>query len=208
MPVVFLSALCCILTFVFTGSMLSLFMIWNLCLAALPLWIQKHAFQMTGWKQGCLLVLWLLFLPNAFYMITDLLHLSNLAFTQTQGYSSIYLKEIAPWMELGNLYFVVCVSCMMGLISLDACLKHIKQLHLRYLTLGILSFLIALGIYIGRFLRFNSWDIISMNLFRKLYFSFDFFTWKFILFFGCLILILYVAYRYLHAYVVRNIKSI
>src|SRR5689334_15803694 len=66
----------------FTGDTTYLFMIWNLFLALVPYliteWLSRHSW-MTGnrWKLAGILFLWLLFIPNSFYILTDLFHLDE-----------------------------------------------------------------------------------------------------------------------------------
>ena len=99
---------------------------------------------------GCAVV-WLLFFPNAPYLITDLVHLRP------------RVEEMPYWFDQ-ILYMAYAFSgCYLGMISLILMQSLVRR------SLGtIVSWLFALaslvaagfGIYIGRFLRFNSWDIL------------------------------------------------
>jgi uncharacterized membrane protein len=65
-----------------TGSLFYGFLVWNLFLAAIP-YVISTGLSNTVWmkKQSLVLVIilgiWLLFLPNAPYLITDLMHLRH-----------------------------------------------------------------------------------------------------------------------------------
>ena len=125
------------------------YLLWNLFLAWLPL-----VFATLVWRSRRLLtravsgVLWLLFLPNAPYLITDLIHLAPLA-----G---------APlWYDAVLLFTSALGGLLLGLRSL-----HLIHLLVRrrlgavpgWLFIFVVSTLTGLGVYIGRFLRWNSWD--------------------------------------------------
>ena len=64
-----------------TGTFHLWFLAWNLLLAWIPLGLAWILYQRTpkglywSWQTGCLFTLWLLFLPNAFYLVTDFIHL-------------------------------------------------------------------------------------------------------------------------------------
>jgi uncharacterized membrane protein len=98
---------------------------------------------------GCAVV-WLLFFPNAPYLITDLVHLRP--------------REDMPYWFDQILYMAFSFSgCYLGMISLILMQSLVQR------SLGwIVSWLFALGslvaggfgIYLGRFLRFNSWDLL------------------------------------------------
>ena len=64
---------------VFAGHISFLFLVWNLFLAWLPYALTNRAQYNLKWKRGKRLVIlflaWILFIPNAFYIITDLFHL-------------------------------------------------------------------------------------------------------------------------------------
>jgi uncharacterized membrane protein len=135
-----------------TGSWLFLFIPWNLFLAWLPLFfsglIQKTE---NGFGKMAWLALWLLFLPNAPYIITDLFHLE-----QRHGvplYFDLILLFSAAWNGL-----------LMGLLSVknteNELLKHFSIMKVKIAMLFIF-FLSGFGIYLGRFDRYNSWHVLT-----------------------------------------------
>ncbi len=142
-----------------THTLYLFFLIWNLVLAFIPYVITTYLLnrevQLT---HRYLLIfplsIWLLFLPNSFYIITDLIHL-------TRSHNNCH------WMDLIIISSYACIGFILGLLSL----LDFEQLFLRYyskhmlrLVIPILCFLCGIGIYMGRILRFNSWDILNKPL--------------------------------------------
>ncbi|MBX9784852.1 MAG: DUF1361 domain-containing protein [Chitinophagaceae bacterium] len=136
----------------YTGSWLFLFIPWNLFLAWLPLFF-SGLMQRTGSRAGKIVwpALWLLFLPNAPYIITDLFHLE-----QRHGvplYFDLMLLFSAAWNGL-----------LMGLLSV----KNVETELLKYFSIAkvkvmllFIFFLSGFGIYLGRYDRYNSWHIVT-----------------------------------------------
>lgn len=131
------------------------YLVINLILASLPLLISTRLTVVlkrklwSGWEPLILSLLWMLFLPNSFYMISDFIHLqnassSNVLFDAVMFSSFIYL------------------AAGMGFISVYQVHNELRR-RLRPLTAVILVALVLLGssfaIYLGRDLRWNSWDI-------------------------------------------------
>jgi len=140
-----------------TGSLAYLFLAWNLFLAWLPYLaaLAASATVAAAGRARPLLVgayglLWLLFLPNAPYIMTDFVHLPGMRFVW--------------WYEVGTLLAFAWSGCILGVASL-----HIMQRIVRgragpvagwAFVLGSVG-LCGLGIYLGRFLRWNSWDVFT-----------------------------------------------
>jgi len=145
-----------LLRILFTGHFTFAFLIWNLILAAVPLFISTLLISFKPLRDKWfllipLLVTWLLFLPNAPYIITDLFHL------RPRG-------DAPQWLDL----LVILSSALSGLIMFFVSFTQIQQIlknklnNLLYYTSNFTIILLCgFGIYLGRFLRFNSWDIIS-----------------------------------------------
>lgn len=136
----------------YTGNFLFLFIPWNLFLAWLPLFF-SGLMQRTESKAGKIVwpALWLLFLPNAPYIITDLFHLE-----QRHGvplYFDLMLLFSAAWNGL-----------LMGLLSVKnvetELLNHFTAAKVKVMLLFIF-FLSGFGIYLGRYDRYNSWHIVT-----------------------------------------------
>ena len=132
-----------------------IFLAWNLLLAYVPLmivnWLNRHEVVMrNAVTLGLSIVMWLLFMPNSFYILTDLFHL------QTTGGSR-------PWFDLTLILSFAWNGILFGIISIwkmEMLLKKTKGRFASAFLIFIVMWLNAFGVYIGRFLRFNSWDII------------------------------------------------
>ncbi|MCC7196879.1 DUF1361 domain-containing protein [Candidatus Peregrinibacteria bacterium] len=165
------------LRMVLTDDYYFFFLIWNLFLAFVPLFFAFAAATAATNKKKLrlffLILCWLFFFPNAPYVITDFLHLmfyEDVDFVGT-GLSNLYgvATSGSPnwifWYDLFMIGFYSALSWLAGLCSLQSILKsHLllvdkswKQLTFFLCSLGLSGF----GIFLGRFLRFNSWDVIA-----------------------------------------------
>lgn len=131
-----------------------LYMFWNIFLALIPFLISSiillNVNKSNFLKPQSLisLFIWFLFLPNTFYVLTDFIHLGR-------------IYGVPVWYDIFVLFSSTTVSLLMGLYSLRH-LEEICQLKFsKRLTSAILIIVIlfaSFGVYLGRFLRFNSWD--------------------------------------------------
>ena len=100
-------------------------------------------------------IMWLLFLPNAPYVVTDFIHLGR-------------IHSVPVMFDIFVLFSSAGVSLLMGLYSL---LHMEKMLLLKFsnkttsIFMTIIILFTSFGIYLGRFLRFNSWDIFTSHSF-------------------------------------------
>jgi uncharacterized membrane protein len=139
----------------YTGEHTFLFLLWNLFLAWLPYAISSWAYHHPKWSMGkrsiALSMVWLLFIPNSFYIITDLFHLGP-------------YYAVPIWFDLVMILSFAWNGLLLGLLSVRQMEKMLQRyLSNRHELLFIypIMWLNALGIYIGRYLRFNSWDVIT-----------------------------------------------
>ncbi|TPR17967.1 DUF1361 domain-containing protein [Apilactobacillus timberlakei] len=115
--------------------------------------VKKH------WIFWPILILWLIFYPNAPYLLTDLFHLSLLSPYTNEG-----LLRLSSNMWLSYSYLMIsALGCsLIGLYGLFKIVHEIKnKLHIKnklfVITLIIIfNILASIGIYIGRFLRFHT----------------------------------------------------
>lgn len=143
---------------VYTGGYTFIFLIWNLFLAFLPYLVTKVITREprmidTKIKFAIAFLLWLFWMPNSFYIITDLFHLSP-------G----HYQGVPQWYDLALILSCAWNGLLLGVLSLRQMEKiwHVRVPQIReYWFLAPVIFLNAWGVYIGRFLRFNTWDIIS-----------------------------------------------
>jgi uncharacterized membrane protein len=139
-----------------TNSTYLLFLIWNLFLAFIPYFLSssifKNFFNKSKKTQNSLYELvWLLFIPNSFYILTDFTHLHF----KTTFQFSLDMLIISSFSFVGFYVGLLSIHTMRQLVI--AKYGNTKG-NIFILTI---SFLSAFGIFLGRVLRFNSWDIIS-----------------------------------------------
>lgn len=163
-----------IATFCFSGKFLHIFLIWNMFLAIIPFCLLKMERKASNKALKTLAILmWIFFLPNTFYTVTDLIHIQNLEFYfyENPYANATYLEDIAMWMEIIDLFLVSTFGFFSGLINIDKFIKRFEKTWQKIACIAILSVLSGIAIYIGRFLRFNSWDV--LNPFRLIRGVFD-----------------------------------
>lgn len=139
-----------------TNSVFFFFLIWNLFLGFLPYamsLLMMYSIKIRenrGYRFFGLLI-WLLFLPNSFYLITDFFHLNK-------------FNTVPIWFDLMVLSTFSLTGFLFGLFSLFSIEKILISHYsgrVSSILLLISLYLTAFGIYLGRYLRFNSWDVLS-----------------------------------------------
>ena len=140
--------------------------VWNVFLALLPYLFMTLFFaaQQRRHHLGMLaaFLCWLLLFPNVPYLITDFRHISPLTFYIFQETGSVYVRELLPWLELLHLAVGIFLGIMSGYRSLyllhEFTAERLGQLR-TWLLAALICLLSSYGVYLGRFLRLNSWDI-------------------------------------------------
>jgi len=149
-----------------TGTLLFAFLPWNLFLAFIPYLISgfiknRPSILESKWKLTAWLAIWLVFIPNSFYIITDLFHLN-------------FISNAPKWFDLLMIFSFAWNGILFGIISVRR-IEWIIGLYTRRIAgemiIFCVMFLCGWGIYIGRFLRFNTWDIITnpFSLFGEIF---------------------------------------
>jgi uncharacterized membrane protein len=139
-----------------TDSRRYIFLAWNLYLAWIPVVFAYIALAFS--KRRYLLYgivplfafLWLIFFPNAPYILTDLQHLA------------LELTDVPVWYDVILLIWFSWTGVLLGVVSLYIMHMIVSGAFGRWMGWAfvlIVSALSSLGIYLGRFGRFNSWDI-------------------------------------------------
>jgi uncharacterized membrane protein len=144
-----------------TGSLVYLFLPWNLLLAFIPYgitrWMTRNlSIVENKIKLVITLAVWLLFIPNSFYIITDLYHLSHPI--------AIGFRSAPQWFDLLLIFSFAWNGILCGIISLsgiESVISVIRGKGFSILLIFLVMWLCAFGIYIGRFLRYNSWDVLT-----------------------------------------------
>lgn len=183
-----------IMRIAYANNLRYIFLMWNLFLAWIPfqlgviITVNNHY---KRWIQYILLAAWLLFFPNALYIITDLVHLENSG------------GDAPVWFDALLLFTSSVTGLMMAFISLyqvetfirkNITAKHVNKIIATSIFLG------SFGVYLGRFLRWNSWDILAnpVSLLIEVMVRFanpvlHYRTWIITFLLSCLFLLLYYA---------------
>lgn len=138
---------------------LSIALAFTLVVMGVELWQrrQQHRPRMPrlGWGLG--VSVFILFLPNAPYVLTDVIHLIGQI---RQGYS-VWIISLALIPQYLVFMFIGFEAYVLSLIYLDRYLYERGWKRNRWMAELTIHALCAVGIYLGRFQRFNSWDIIT-----------------------------------------------
>ncbi|MDY4761369.1 DUF1361 domain-containing protein [Streptococcus thoraltensis] len=106
------------------------------------------------WLKAILLLAWLLFYPNTFYMLTDVVHMSFARDILTDKLSFIYYLIYMSSILLALVAGVLSVRYVINILKM-------RNWLLQYSFMGIVSFISSLAIHIGRYERLNSWNAIT-----------------------------------------------
>ncbi|MEL7534877.1 MAG: DUF1361 domain-containing protein [Bacteroidota bacterium] len=137
-----------------SGSATFLFLGWNLFLAWIPFLISNWLVskpERKSWMIVLALGAWLPFFPNAPYILTDLFHLRA-------------RPGVPLWLDLILLISFAWTGLLLGLNSL-------RQIQVwlfdrwgagwSWISVSVVLLLSSFGVYLGRYLRWNSWDILQ-----------------------------------------------
>jgi uncharacterized membrane protein len=138
---------------------------WNLLLAFVPiplaLWVERLAlrYRPIPWKLATAVGAWALFFPNAPYLVTDIKHLHG-------------VPPMPLWFDATLLFGFALTGLLAGLVSLywmHRLGRHFLGAKRADALLAAYLPVAAWGIFLGRELRWNSWDV----LFRPHYLVWD-----------------------------------
>lgn len=139
-----------------THSLSNSYLILNLLLATIPLLLSlrlvallKHK-RWSAFEPLLTTIVWIIFLPNSFYMISDFIHLQNMS-SSTILYNAVMFSAF------------IYLAVLLGMISLYQVHQALRK-RVYPSTAALMVALIILGccfaIYLGRDLRWNSWDVV------------------------------------------------
>lgn len=133
------------------------YLVWNLCLAWLPLLFATRLVALlrhklwSSWEALAVSLLWLVFLPNSFYMISDFIHLQDVQRVDVLYDTLMFTSFIYTGVMLGfsSLYLVH--------------LQLRRRLSAQAATgwVAVTLFVCSTAVYVGRDLRWNSWDVLT-----------------------------------------------
>jgi uncharacterized membrane protein len=141
---------------VLIGHARQFYLVWNLFLAWMPLVFALAAVclaQTSPHRRTWFLAAaaaWLLFFPNAPYILTDLIHLGPTSHTRF-------------WTDLVLILIFALIGLVLGFLSLFLMQRLVARRYgwpVGWLFVGVVAALSGFGIYAGRFFRWNSWDVI------------------------------------------------
>lgn len=197
----FLLTMCCFGLSLFrvgySGSMKYLFLNWNLFLAFIPWFLTTLLYLFPNWTKSNLLLWmmglsWLVFFPNAPYILTDLFHLHS-------------MSNMPVWYDLILILAFAWTGILFGFLSLwdfeKLLATKMTKRWIPIISIGLL-FLSSFGIYLGRYLRWNSWDLLNRPMAvlqdvgdRVIYPLEHTRTWGVTFFMGILLVLMYVSFR-------------
>ncbi len=135
---------------------------WNLFLAIVPLGLSFILFGRGGRRHRSILwwigvLTFVAFLPNAPYILTDIIHFIS-DVQRNRSILTITLVYIPLYLAFLTLGFEAYV---LSLLNVRSYLKRCGLARYVFKAEIALHALSAIGIYLGRFLRFNSWQIVT-----------------------------------------------
>lgn len=107
-----------------------------------------------------------IFYPNAIYMFTDFIHIRTSDYYKIIGGEVVYVMEAINWIKLGT---EVCLITLSMVLSFETFVNILKLIRCHGHKIAELIMLViasagtSIAVYIGRFLRFNSWDILKIH---------------------------------------------
>ena len=141
---------------IYTHNTIFLFLNWNLFLAFVPWGLTSIMILTPSYQKSKIAILvllgsWLIFFPNAPYILTDLFH--------------IRVNSLMPiWFDLVLILSFAWTGLLFGFLSLwdieKILNRSMKPLWVTIISTGLL-FIGSFGVYIGRYLRWNSWDVVN-----------------------------------------------
>jgi len=139
-----------------TGQLQYKFLLWNLFLAWIPLvlaFVAAHAWQgaqtAKNWRAVAAGLAWLLFFPNSPYILTDIIHLMGPLYRHF-------------WIDFTLIITCAFTGLMVGFVSLfimQSLVRRVAGQLAAWVFIAGVACLSGFGVYVGRFLRFNSWDV-------------------------------------------------
>ena len=132
-------------------------LVWNLFLAWIPLLLAALIYRiatrradLTRWILVPAALVWLLFFPNAPYIVTDLVHLGQ------------YHDNVPGWFDVMLVAWFAWTGLLLGVVSLrlmQEIVARARGSRVGWLFVVLVTAAGSLGIYVGRFLRWNSWTV-------------------------------------------------
>ncbi len=158
----------CVVVYSMTERRLFLSFVWNLFLAVLPL-VASVVVDVHGrtrpWVGWVACAVWLPLFPNTVYVTTDIIHLRRVWFGGDDAWPfDVYTSDMVAWSQLFVLAALVVLTLYLGLWSLSHVHTFLAARWGRVralLTVVGVAVACGYGIYLGRFVRLNSWEVLQ-----------------------------------------------
>jgi uncharacterized membrane protein len=180
------------------------FLLWNLFLAWLPLLVSMSAMLLTRIAKGFDLAIgliicgfiWLFLYPNAPYLTTDFIHL--IFSPSYDGYEGYQKDRLLLWYDLVLFFLFSWCGLLLGYVSMrqfHSIVSHYINAWMGWIFVLVVSFLGGFGVYLGRVIRLNSWDVLfsPFRLVESVLEGINAHAAIFTILFGMLILIVYLS---------------
>jgi uncharacterized membrane protein len=156
----------------YSGNVGYSFLAWNLVLAWIPLWLAlaMTGLRRSGWQVGpaawALGLLWLLFFPNAPYLLTEFIHLdpeyavSLRPLRRLAGLSPA--RDVPVWFDAVLILMFAWNGLLLAIVSLHIVHRAVRSrmgAACGWSTVVLVLGLSGFGVSLGRFQRWNSWDL-------------------------------------------------
>lgn len=138
------------------------FLVWNLFLAWIPLVLAAAAYRIATQRSALARVIvvptaivWLLFFPNAPYIVTDFVHIGE------------FHDNVPGWYDVMLIAWYAWTGLLLGVASLRLMQEIVTRAAgsaAGWLLVVVVTALGSIGIYLGRFLGWNSWDVFQAPL--------------------------------------------
>ncbi|WP_036730502.1 DUF1361 domain-containing protein [Peptoniphilus mikwangii] len=144
------------------------YLIFNVGLSLIPYIISTFCVNHKNKVFLCFigLVITTIFYPNAIYMFTDLIHIKTHEYYVFSGGNVNYIQDYTHWIKLSCDTVMVVLSLVLSFESFVNILKILRCYGYKiasFILLMLYSGICGIAVYIGRFLRFNSWDILQIR---------------------------------------------
>jgi uncharacterized membrane protein len=138
------------------------FLLWNLFLAWIPLALAALAFRISTRRSALTrlivvptAIVWLLFFPNAPYIVTDFVHLGQ------------FHDNVPGWYDVMLIAWFAWTGLLLGIVSLrlmQEILTRVAGNVVGWVLVAVVTVAGSIGIYLGRFLGWNSWNVFQAPL--------------------------------------------
>lgn len=171
--VLFVATIGCLLVAVYlrtkTNTNMYQFLTWDIFLAWVPFIISSTISYVSHKKRtktrialvGVMCAGWLFFLPNSAYLFTEILHAFR--YFDPRGETKFWV-DIDFWYSLSLTFVVAILGLILSICSIHQIHgllnKRLNQFS-SMVVVGVILLLSSLGVYIGRFNRWNSWDVLK-----------------------------------------------